>query len=252
RYTRTYLDWMENIRDWTISRQLWWGHRIPVWTTEDGERIVARSEEEARQKAQGRDITQDEDVLDTWFSSAHWPQAVLGWPEQTEDLKTYYPTSVLCTARDIIYLWVSRMIMTGLHFVGDIPFSDVYIYATVLNEQGRRMSKSLGTGVDPIGLTAMYGTDALRFSLLVRAAKGQDIRFAKIEKGRQPQVEEARNFANKIWNASRFVMMNLGDQSKVEARWVPSDALADRWILAELNSTIEQVTAALEEYRLNE
>ena len=252
RYERTYLDWMENIRDWTISRQLWWGHRIPVWTAEDGERIVARSEEEARRKAQGRSITQDEDVLDTWFSSALWPHAVLGWPAQTEDLRTYYPTSVLCTARDIIYLWVSRMIMTGMHFVGDIPFHDVYIYATVLDEQGRRMSKSLGTGVDPIDLTALYGTDALRFSLLVRAARGQDIKFAKIENGRQPQVEEARNFANKIWNAARFVMMNLGDSAHVEARWVPSDALADRWILSELNSTIERVTQALEEYKMNE
>lgn len=252
RYERTYLDWMENIRDWTISRQLWWGHRIPVWTTEDGDYIVARSEEEAKQKANGRSITQDEDVLDTWFSSAHWPQAVLGWPAQTEDLATYYPTSVLITAREIIYLWVSRMLMTGTYFTHEIPFSDVYIYATVLDVQGRRMSKSLGNGVDPLDLTAMYGTDALRFSLLVRAAKGQDIKFAAIKEGRQKQVEEARNFANKIWNAARFVMMNLGDQSSVEARWVPSDALADRWILAELNSTIAQVTEALEEYRLNE
>ncbi|MGA9771906.1 MAG: valine--tRNA ligase [Blastocatellia bacterium] len=252
RYESTYLNWMENIRDWTISRQLWWGHRIPVWTTEDGQYIVARTEEEAKQKAGGRHITQDEDVLDTWFSSALWPQAVLGWPEQTEDLKRHYPTSVLTTAREIIYLWVSRMIMTGMYFVGDIPFSDVYIYATVLDVQGRRMSKNLGNGVDPLELTGMYGTDALRFSLLVRAAKGQDIKFAAIEEGRQRQVEEARNFANKIWNAARFVMMNLGDQSTVEARWVPSDALADRWILAELNTTIQQVTEALEEYRLNE
>jgi valyl-tRNA synthetase len=252
RYEKTYLDWMENIRDWTISRQLWWGHRIPVWTTEDGDYIVARSEKEAIEKAAGKKITQDEDVLDTWFSSGLWPQAVLGWPKQTEDLATYYPTSVLCTARDIIYLWVSRMIMSGIGFMNEIPFDDVYIYATVLDEQGRRQSKSLGTGVDPLDVINLYGTDALRFSLLVRAARGQDIRFAKIEKDRQPQVEEARNFANKIWNASRFVLMNLGDSTGIEARWIPSDALADRWILAELNSTIEQVTAALDEYRLNE
>ena len=252
RYEKTYLDWMENIRDWTISRQLWWGHRIPVWTTEDGDYIVARSEKEALEKAAGKKITQDEDVLDTWFSSGLWPQAVLGWPKQTEDLATYYPTSVLCTARDIIYLWVSRMIMSGLYFMNDIPFEDVYIYATVLDEQGRRQSKSLGTGVDPLDVINLYGTDALRFSLLVRAARGQDIRFAKIENGRQPQVEEARNFANKIWNASRFVLMNLGDSGDIEPRWVPSDALADRWILAELNSTIERVTSALDEYRLNE
>ncbi|HWO01593.1 MAG TPA: valine--tRNA ligase, partial [Blastocatellia bacterium] len=252
RYQRTYLDWMENIRDWTISRQLWWGHRIPVWSTEDGEYIVARSDAEAQQKANGKKISQDEDVLDTWFSSALWPHAVLGWPRQTEDLATFYPTSVLVTARDIIYLWVSRMIMTGLYFTKEIPFSDVYIYATVLDEQGRRMSKSLGTGVDPLELIEQYGSDALRFSLLVRAARGQDIRFAKVENGRQPQVEEARNFANKIWNAARFVMMNLGDASKAEAKWVPSDELADRWILAELNATIDQTTRALDEYKLNE
>jgi valyl-tRNA synthetase len=252
RYERTYLDWMENIRDWTISRQLWWGHRIPVWTTEDGELIVARSEKEAREKAGGRAIKQDEDVLDTWFSSGLWPQAVLGWPRQTEDLAAFYPTSVLTTARDIIYLWVSRMIMSGLYFMHEIPFDDVYIYATVLDEQGRRQSKSLGTGVDPLDVIKLYGADALRFALLVRAARGQDIRFAKIEKDRQPQVEEARNFANKIWNASRFVLMNLGDATDIDARWVPSEALADRWILAELNSTIEQVTSALDEYRLNE
>ncbi len=252
RFGRTYLDWMENIRDWTISRQLWWGHRIPVWHTEDGEYIVARSEAEAQAKAAGRAITQDNDVLDTWFSSQLWPHAVLGWPEPTADLETYYPTSVLITARDIIYLWVARMIMTGIDFVGGIPFHDVYIYATVLDEQGRRQSKSLGTGVDPLEVTALYGTDALRFALLIRTAKGQDIRFAQIRDNRQPQVEEARNFANKIWNATRFVLMNLGDGAQVEARWEPSDALADRWILAELNATIQQVTEALADYRLNE
>ncbi len=252
RYEKTYLDWMENIRDWTISRQLWWGHRIPVWTTEDGSYIVARTEEEAKAKAGGRPIKQDDDVLDTWFSSALWPHAVLGWPKQTEDLERFYPTSVLITGRDIIYLWVSRMIMTGMYFIGEIPFHDVYIYATVLDEQGRRMSKSLGTGVDPLDLIELYGSDALRFSLLVRTARGQDIRFAPIKEGRHPQVEEARNFANKIWNASRFVLMNIEGKQGIEARWIDSDALADRWILAELNTTIEQVTAALKEYRMNE
>ncbi|HKG21041.1 MAG TPA: valine--tRNA ligase, partial [Blastocatellia bacterium] len=253
RYEKTYLEWMENIRDWTISRQLWWGHRIPVWITEDGDYIVARSEAEALDKAGGRPITRDEDVLDTWFSSGLWPFAVLGWPRQTEDLERYYPTSVLTTARDIIYLWVSRMIFSGIYFLHEVPFRDVYIYATVLNEQGKRMSKSLGTGIDPIEVIDMYGADALRFALLVRAARGQDIRFSYIENNRQKQVEEARNFANKIWNASRFVLMNLGeDLSKTEVKWVPSDRLADRWILAELNATIDQVTRALEEYKLNE
>jgi valyl-tRNA synthetase len=252
RYSQVYLDWMENIRDWTISRQLWWGHRIPVWRTEDGGYIVARSEQEAAEKAGGKPITQDEDVLDTWFSSGLWPMAVLGWPEQTEDLAKFYPTSVLTTARDIIYLWVSRMIMSGLYFQKEIPFSDVYIYATVLDEQGKRMSKSLGTGMDPLEIIDSYGADALRFALLVRTARGQDIRFSNVEKGRQKQVEDARNFANKIWNAARFVLMNLGEGQRPQARWVPSDALADRWILAEMNATIEQVTRALEEYKINE
>ncbi len=253
RYERIYLDWMENIKDWCISRQLWWGHRIPVWTTEDGEYIVARSEKEAMEKAAGRPITQDSDVLDTWFSSALWPQAVLGWPDETKDLAEFYPTSVLVTSREILYLWVARMIMTGLYFKDEIPFPDVYIYATVLNEEGKRMSKSLGTGVDPLQLIDQYGSDALRFALLVRTARGQDIRFASTKNGRQKQVEEARNFANKIWNASRFVLMNLGEYaSSVEARWEPSDALADRWILSELNRTIGQVTSALEEYRIND
>src|SRR5262249_11370938 len=252
RYAKTYLDWMENIRDWTISRQLWWGHRIPVWTTEDGEYIVARNQEEAEKKAAGKKITQDEDVLDTWFSSGLWPQAVLGWPRQTPDLERYYPTSVLTTAREIIYLWVSRMIMSGLHFMNEEPFSHVYIYATVLDVLGRRMSKSLGNGVNPLDLIELYGSDALRFSLLSRAARGQDIKFAKIENRRQPQVEEARNFANKIWNASRFVMMNLVNASNVESRWVPSKELADRWILSRLNETVREVTSALEEYRMNE
>ncbi|MCI0488263.1 MAG: valine--tRNA ligase [Blastocatellia bacterium] len=254
RYASVYLDWMENIKDWCISRQLWWGHRISVWVAEDGQYIVARSEQEAIDKAAGKQIRQDEDVLDTWFSSALWPHAVLGWPEQTEDLARYYPTSVLITSREILYLWVARMIMTGLYFKGEIPFPDVYIYATVLNEDGRRMSKSLGTGVDPLDMIERYGADALRFSMLVRTARGQDIKFASVKKdGSQKQVEEARNFANKIWNAARFVLMNLGeDTSAVEARWIESDALSDRWILDRLNATIEQVTVALEEYRLNE
>jgi len=256
RYARTYLDWMENIKDWCISRQLWWGHRIPVWTTEDGEYIVARSEEEARRKAGGKSIQQDEDVLDTWFSSALWPHAVLGWPEQTDDLKTYYPTSVLITARDIIYLWVARMMMTGLYFMKDVPFRDVYIYATVLDEQGRRMSKSLGTGVDPLDLIEMYGADALRFALLVRTAKGQDIRFASIQHGRHSQVEEARNFCNKIWNASRFVLMNLdeGFRQRFDGSLPPNNQLndIDRWILSRLNHTIRTVNSALESYDMDD
>jgi valyl-tRNA synthetase len=260
RYNKIYLTWMENIKDWCISRQLWWGHRIPVWYTEDGEVFAARNEEEAKQKANGKAIRQDEDVLDTWFSSGLWPFATLGWPDvNAPDLKGYYPTNVLITAQEIIYLWVARMIMSGLHFMNEIPFPDVYIYATVLDEKGKRMSKNSGNGVDPLEVIDLYGADALRFALLIRAAKGQDIRFAPLEKDketkkaiRHKQVEEARNFGNKIWNASRFVLMNLGDAQNVEARWIPSDNLADRWILAELNKTIEQVTAALDDYRLND
>src|SRR5262245_18531866 len=218
RYTRIYLNWMENIKDWCISRQLWWGHRIPVWYTEDGEKIAARNEAEAQQRAGNRAIRQDEDVLDTWFSSGLWPHATLGWPRQdAPDLKEFYPTDVLITAQEILYLWVARMIMTGLYFEHEIPFQDVYIYATVLDENGVRMSKSKGNGIDPLDIIGLYGADAVRFSLLIRTAKGQDIRYAPLERDkdkkpvRHKYVEDARNFANKIWNASRFVLMNLGD-----------------------------------------
>jgi valyl-tRNA synthetase len=260
RYNRIYLNWMENIKDWCVSRQLWWGHRIPVWHTEDGDYFAARNEEEARQRANGKAIRQDDDVLDTWFSSGLWPFATLGWPdENSSDVKEFYPTSVLITAQEIIYLWVARMIMSGLYFMKEIPFSDVYIYATVLDEKGQRMSKTKGNGVDPLEVIDLYGADALRFALLIRTAKGQDIRFAPLEKDKQTQkairhkqVEEARNFGNKIWNASRFVLMNLGDAKNLEAKWVPSDSLVDRWILAELNKTIEQVNAALDDYRMND
>jgi valyl-tRNA synthetase len=259
RYNRIYLNWMENIKDWCISRQLWWGHRIPVWYTEDGEVFAARNEEEAKQKAKGKAIRQDEDVLDTWFSSGLWPFATLGWPDlEAKDLQTFYPTNVLITAQEIIYLWVARMIMSGLYFMDEIPFPDVYIYATVLDEKGQRMSKNKGNGVDPLEVISLYGADALRFALLIRTAKGQDIRFAPLEKDadkkpiRHKQVEEARNFGNKIWNASRFVLMNLGEAKNIEAKWIASDNLADRWILAELNKTIEHVNAALDDYRLND
>ncbi|MBI3651565.1 MAG: valine--tRNA ligase [Acidobacteria bacterium] len=259
RYNKIYLSWMENIKDWCISRQLWWGHRIPVWYTEDGEVFAARNEEEAKQKANGKAIRQDEDVLDTWFSSGLWPFATLGWPDQNApDLQGFYPTNVLITAQEIIYLWVARMIMSGLYFMNEIPFPDVYIYATVLDMTGQRMSKNKGNGVDPLEVISLYGADALRFALLIRTAKGQDIRFAPLEKDkdkkpiRHKQVEEARNFGNKIWNASRFVLMNLGDAEPIAAKWVASDNLADRWILAQLNKTIEQVTAALDDYRMND
>ncbi|MHB1460258.1 MAG: valine--tRNA ligase [Armatimonadota bacterium] len=256
RFNRLYLEWMENIRDWCISRQLWWGHRIPVWYTEDGEAFAAITEEDALAKSGGRAVTQDNDVLDTWFSSGLWPQAVLGWPEPTDDLKRFYPTSVLITARDIIYLWVARMIMSGMHFMNEVPFNDVYIYATVLDEKGRRMSKSLGTGVDPLELVDTYGADALRYALLSRTATGQDLKFAAVQKGRHSQTEEARNFCNKIWNASRFVMMNLDDEFLAEYNGqlpaVEQRDVLDRWILSRLNQTAKTVNGALDGYNMDD
>ncbi|MEW5883404.1 MAG: class I tRNA ligase family protein, partial [Armatimonadota bacterium] len=243
RYTDVYLDWMENIRDWCLSRQLWWGHRIPVYYTADGSAIAAMTEAEAREKAGGADVTQDPDVLDTWFSSALWPFATLGWPDETEDLRRFYPTDVLVTARDIIYLWVARMIMDGLDQRKEIPFRDVYVYATVLTEDGKRMSKSLGTGVDPLEYINRFGADAMRFSLLVQTGMNQEIRF-----GERP-IQEARNFCNKIWNAARFALMHIGEDVQPQP---PADSLAleDRWILDRLNDTIEAVTDALDRYHM--
>ncbi|MCH8274318.1 MAG: valine--tRNA ligase [Armatimonadetes bacterium] len=255
RYTGIYLRWMENIRDWCLSRQLWWGHRVPVYYTEAGDAIAAVSQEEAEQKA-GGPVTQDPDVLDTWFSSALWPFATLGWPDQTDDLKRFYPTGVLVTARDIIYLWVARMIMDGLDQAGDVPFRDVYIYATVLTEDGKRMSKSLGTGVDPLEYIDRFGADAMRFSLLVQTGHNQEIRFG------EKRIEEARNFCNKIWNASRFALMNLEGfdpsappprfaEQKGEGRGGENDLhLEDRWILSRLRACSEIVDRSLQNYNM--
>lgn len=245
RYARIYIDWMENIRDWCISRQLWWGHRIPIWQCgECGEYMSAKSAPETCKKCGSSDLKQEDDVLDTWFSSALWPFAVLGWPRETAELKHFYPTSVLTTAREIIYLWVARMIMTSMHFLDEIPFGDVYIYATVLNEEGRRMSKSLGTGVDPLEIIDQYGADALRFALMQQAGKNQDMRFSA---GR---VEAIRNFCNKIWNMSRFVLLNLDTAIPKK----PSDdrlKVEDRWILSRLQKTIEAVNAGLGGYDMD-
>ncbi|MGI4791775.1 MAG: valine--tRNA ligase [Janthinobacterium lividum] len=203
RYAKTYVDWMDGIRDWALSRQLWWGHRIPIYYKPDGTYVAARNLAEAVDRAGTDQLTQDEDVLDTWFSSALWPFATLGWPHQTPDLDYFYPTDFLTTAGEILRLWVARMVMTGLEFTGKKPFSDVYIHATVLDKKGRRMSKSLGNGVDPVEMIDKYGADALRFSLLRLASKGQDIKFS------EERVPESRNFANKLWNAARFVLMNM-------------------------------------------
>ncbi|HYX30601.1 MAG TPA: valine--tRNA ligase [Pyrinomonadaceae bacterium] len=245
-YEKVYSDWLENLRDWTISRQLWWGHQIPAWYTPDGEIVVARTREEAEQKAGTSELTQDQDVLDTWFSSALWPFSTLGWPDETEDLKTFYPTSVLITARDIIFLWVSRMVMTGLKFVGKEPFDDVYVTGTVLDKHGQRMSKTKMNGVDPLEVFDKYGVDATR--LMLASIGSTDTRW------NEKQVESYRNFANKIWNAARFCLMNASEPG-VTATGLsdpfgdPSNLpLYDRWILSRLNKTTRDVNAQLEQY----
>ncbi len=247
RYERTYIDWMENVRDWCISRQLWWGHRIPVWKCDEcGGYVAARSQVAACEKCGCTSLTQDPDVLDTWFSSALWPFATLGWPKDTPELAYFYPTDVLVTAQEILYLWVARMIFSSCEYLdGQIPFKDVYIYATVLNEEGRRMSKSLGTGVDPLDLIEKHGADALRFSLIQQAGKNQDLRFS------DKRVENAARFANKIWNASKFVLMNLTDYNPT-ARVDPGDlTLEDRWILSRLSKTADAVNSGFTTYDMD-
>ncbi len=243
RFENTYFNWMENVRDWCISRQLWWGHRIPAFYCDAcGEMFVSR-EDLTTCPTCGAPLRQDEDVLDTWFSSALWPFSTLGWPEKTDDLAYFYPTSTLVTGYDIIFFWVARMIFSGLEHMGEKPFSDVLIHGLVRDAQGRKMSKSLGNGVDPLEVIKLYGADALRFTLVTGNSPGNDTRFS-VDK-----VEAARNFANKIWNASRFVLMNL----EVESTDLPPlDALEleDKWILSKMNRLVEEVTENLESYDL--
>ncbi len=225
RYSRIYFNWMENIRDWCISRQLWWGHRIPAWYCEScGEMTVATEAPEACPACGAEHPVQDEDVLDTWFSSALWPFSTLGWPEDTEDLRYFYPTSTLVTGYDIIFFWVARMMFSGIENMGQVPFDTVLIHGLVRDAQGRKMAKSLGNGIDPLEIVSSYGADALRFSLCMGISPGNDMRYS------QEKVEAARNFANKVWNAARFVLMNLeGQEEPLQGR---AFTTADKWILS--------------------
>lgn len=248
RFERTYLNWIENVRDWCISRQLWWGHRIPAWYSEStGELVVANDEEEARRISGLTDLKQDEDVLDTWFSSNLWPFATLGWPdENSADFKRYYPNDVLVTGYDIIYFWVARMIFSALEFTGEKPFSDVLMHGLVRDSEGQKMSKSLGNGVDPLEVIEKYGADAMRYMISTGSTAGQDLRF------RWEKVEQARNFANKIWNASRFALMNLEGVSFENIDISGELSTADRWILHRLNETSREITRLIDSYEFGE
>jgi len=236
-WKRVYLDWMEEIRPWCISRQLWWGHRIPVWYCDACEETIVAERPPERCGACDGELRQEEDVLDTWFSSAIWPFATLGWPDDTPELRAFYPTSFLTTAREILFLWVARMVMTGIEFAGDVPFRDVYVHSVVQARDGRRMSKSLGTGIDPLEEIDVHGADALRFGLLAMSST-QDVRFS------DAKVEQGRDLANKLWNASRLILLNAAE---VEPKPAPLH-VEDRWILSRLERTIASVTEKLEAY----
>ena len=243
RFSKNYFNWMNNILDWCISRQLWWGHRIPAFYCDDcGEMTVSKEDITVCPKCGGK-VHQDNDVLDTWFSSALWPFSTLGWPDSTKDLEKYYPTSVLVTGYDIITFWVSRMIFSGLEHMDAKPFSTVFIHGLVRDAQGRKMSKSLGNGIDPLEIIKNYGADALRYALATGNSPGNDMRFS------DEKIEAARNFANKLWNASRFVRMNLTID---EIKLPETDVLTseDKWILNEFNALVEEVTNALDKYEV--
>ena len=242
RFTKTYTNWMENVHDWCISRQLWWGHQIPAWTCADcGHITVDRADPTCCAKCGSKNITREEDVLDTWFSSALWPFSTLGWPDKTPELDYFYPTSVLVTGYDIIFFWVARMIFSGCEQMGKYPFEKVLIHGLVRDDKGRKMSKSLGNGIDPLEMAEKYGADALRFNLITGNSPGNDMRFY-VEK-----CEAMRNFANKIWNASRFVMMNLTiDQVELPEKL----ELEDKWVLSKLNTLIREVTENMDAYEL--
>ncbi len=251
RMEKIYYNWLENIRDWCISRQIWWGHRIPAWYGEDNKLFVAMNEVEAKKMAKeyyGKDVElrQEEDVLDTWFSSALWPFSTMGWPEKTKELELFYPTSTLVTGADIIFFWVARMIMFGLYEMKEIPFKNVFFHGIVRDEQGRKMSKSLGNSPDPLDLIKEFGVDAIRFSMIYNTSQGQDVHFST------KLLEMGRNFANKIWNASRFVIMNLEDFdiNKVNRKELEFE-LVDKWILSKLHRTAQEAEDCLEKFELD-
>ncbi len=244
RFSKIYFNWMENIKDWCISRQLWWGHRIPAYYCQDcGEMIISKEDVKVCTKCASKNIKQDEDVLDTWFSSALWPFSTLGYPEITEDLKYFYPTDVLVTGYDIIFFWVARMIFSGLEHMKRIPFKEVLIHGLVRDSEGRKMSKSLGNGIDPTEIIAKYGADTLRFSLINGVAAGSDMRFS------DEKVDGAKNFMNKVWNASRFVLLNAEDKQIRDIKDCKLDS-ADKWILLKLNKIIKDVTINMEKYEM--
>ncbi len=244
-WTQTYYDWMHNIRDWCISRQIWWGHQIPAWTCEDcGEITVAMEDPTACGKCGAAHLIRDTDVLDTWFSSALWPFSTMGWPEHTKLLKTFYPTATLVTGFDILFFWVARMMMMGLHFMDDVPFRDVYVHALVRDEHGKKMSKSKGNVIDPLNVIDAYGTDAFRFTLTAFAAQGRDIKMS------EKRVEGYRNFINKLWNAARFALMHLQERAELPEKERLS--VPDRWILSRLKTLIRETGQALDDYRFND
>ncbi len=245
RFDKTYLHWLENIRDWCISRQLWWGHRIPAYYCDDcGELVVAKEQPAVCPKCGGKHFTQDPDTLDTWFSSALWPFSTLGWPKETEDLDYFYPTDVLVTGYDIIFFWVIRMVFSGYEQTGKSPFHHVLIHGLVRDSLGRKMSKSLGNGIDPLEIIDKYGADALRFTLVTGNAPGNDMRFY------MERVEASRNFANKVWNASRFIMMNMEKARIPETMDLEQLTGADKWILSKVNTLAKDVTANMDKFEL--
>ena len=246
RFEKVYLNWMENIRDWCISRQLWWGHRIPVWYCQDCGEMIVSIEDPTACRCGSTNIEQDKDVLDTWFSSGLWPHCTLGWPNQTEDLKYFYPTSVMETGYDIIFHWVARMIMMGIENMGDVPFRTVYLHGLVRDEKGEKMSKVKGNVLNPLDAIKEYGTDALRFALSTGTSPGNDMKMAA------SRLESSRNFANKIWNASRFVIKSIEGTELTLETDVTKLPVEDRWILSRLNATIDSSIKLMQDFQFGE